>query len=100
MVQGPYNGHTGLRRWVTDAFDVIEDRRFELDEIIDAGDEETVVSVQRALGRASHTGLEVSLRWAAVWTIRGGKAARIQGYATKAQALNAVGGAASAGPKP
>jgi len=60
---------------VTDAFDVINDRRFELDEIIDTGNDETVVTLQRALGQSSHTGLAFNLPWAAVWTVRGGKAA-------------------------
>src|SRR5918999_1399767 len=74
VVQGPYHGHAGVRQGVADAFDVANDRRFELDEAIDAGDGETVVSVQRAIGHSSNTGLEFDLRWAAVWTIRGGKA--------------------------
>ena len=91
MVQGPYHGHAGVRRWVTDAFDVLGDRRFELVEVIDAGNGETVVSVQRAIGRSSHTGLELNLRWAAVWTIRGGKVAHVQGYVGKTAALEAAG---------
>jgi uncharacterized protein len=91
LVQGPYHGHAGVRQWVADAFDVISNRRFELDEAIDTGDGETVVTVQRALGHSSHTGLELELPWAAVWTIRDGKVVRIQGYASKAKALEAVG---------
>jgi ketosteroid isomerase-like protein len=91
VVQGPYHGHAGVRQWVTDAFDVVNDRRFELDEAIDTGDGETVVTVQRALGYSRHTGLKFDLLWAAVWRIRGGKALHIQGYASKGQALEAVG---------
>ena len=91
VVQGPYHGHDGVRQWATDAFDVVVDRRFELNEAIDAGDGETVISVQRALGHSSHTGLKFDLKWVGVWTIRGGKVVRIQGYASKAQALEAVG---------
>ena len=91
VVQGPYYGHEGVRRWVTEAFDVVSERRFQLEEAIDMGDGETVVSVQRALGHSPHTGLPFDLPWAAVWTIRGGKAARIQGYVSKRAALEAVG---------
>jgi ketosteroid isomerase-like protein len=91
VVQGPYHGHAGVREWVTDAFDVVNDRRFELDETIDSEDGETVVTVQRALGHSSHTGLKFELRWAAVWTIRGGKVVHIQGYANKRAALEAAG---------
>jgi ketosteroid isomerase-like protein len=91
VVQGPYHGHAGVREWVSDAFDVINDRRFELEEAIDSGDGETVVTVQRALGHSTHTGLKFDLSWAAVWTIRSGKVVRIQGYLTKGAALEAVG---------
>jgi ketosteroid isomerase-like protein len=90
VVQGPYHGHAGVREWVTDAFDVISDRRFELEEAIDGGDGETVVTVQRALGHSTHTGLKFDLSWAAVWTIRSGKVVHIQGYLTKGAALEAV----------
>jgi hypothetical protein len=38
-----------------------------------------------------HTQIEVDLPWAVVWTIRDGKALRAQGYATKGEALEAVG---------
>ncbi len=91
MMQGPYHGHAGIRQWVADGFDVLDGRRFALDETIDAGDGETVVSVQRALGRSTHTGLDFELRWAAVWTIRDEKVVRIQGYVGKTRALAAAG---------
>jgi ketosteroid isomerase-like protein len=76
---------------VHDVFDVIDEPRVVLDEIIDAEDGETIVTVQRALGRARHTRLKVDFPWAAVWTVRGGKVVRAQGYASKAEALEAVG---------
>ncbi len=91
LVRGDYHGHEGVRQWVDEAFDVLEDRRFELVEATDAGDGETVVSVQRALGRSQHTGLPFDLPWAAVWTIRDGKVAAVQGYLNKAAALRAAG---------
>ncbi|MDQ3469751.1 MAG: nuclear transport factor 2 family protein [Actinomycetota bacterium] len=91
LVQGPYHGHDGVRRWFAEAFDVISDPRFELDEVIDGGDGETIVTVQRVLGHSGHTGLELHLRWALVWTIRGGKVAFIQGYAGRREALKAAG---------
>jgi ketosteroid isomerase-like protein len=63
----------------------------ELQEIIEADDGETVVSVQRTQGLMRHTQLPMDLLWAAVWTVRDGKAVRGQGYMTKAEALEAVG---------
>lgn len=91
VVQGPWHGHAGVRQWLDDAFDVIADRRFEVDELIDCEDGETVVTVQRATGMSTHTGLAFDLQWAAVWKIRAGRVVHVQGYATKAQALRAAG---------
>ena len=91
MVQGVYHGHRGVGEWVNQAFDVIEDRRVELRDTIDAGDGETVVTTQRIYGRSGHTGLDISLRWAARWTVRQGKVARVQGYLRKREALEAAG---------
>jgi ketosteroid isomerase-like protein len=69
-VQGPYHGPEGVRRYVRHIFEVIDESGVELDEIIDFEDGETIVTVQRALGRARHTQLKVDFPWAAVWTIR------------------------------
>ena len=91
VVQGAWHGHAGVLQWLDDAFDVIADRKFEIDEVIDGDDGETVVTVQRATGVSTHTGLAFDLQWAAVWTIHDGKVQRVQGYATKAQALRAAG---------
>jgi ketosteroid isomerase-like protein len=90
-VQGPYHGHQGVRRYVHDMFEVIDEPRVELDEIIDSEEGETVVTVQRALGRMRHTQLKADFRWAAVWTVRAGKIVHAQGYRTKAAALEAAG---------
>ena len=66
-----------------------EEIRFEPNEYIDAGDR--VVVVARLIGRGKKSGVEVSRDWAYVWTVRGGKALRMEGYATRDEALKAVG---------
>jgi hypothetical protein len=77
---------------MADEWDVIDEPRVEVDEIIDVGDGETVVSVHRTLGRARHTQLNIGdLRWAAVWTIRRAKALRARGYMSRGKALEAAG---------
>jgi ketosteroid isomerase-like protein len=89
-IQGPYDGHEGLAQWWEDLTEVIEDLRFEVKEVIDL-DDERVLSVQRALGRATHTGIEMDVLWASVVTLREGKIVRLQGYWTPEQAREAVG---------
>jgi ketosteroid isomerase-like protein len=50
MITGPYTGHHGVRDWVRDMFEAIEDPRFELEDVIELDDECVVVS-NRATGR-------------------------------------------------
>ena len=86
-----YHGHDGVRQWAAEVWEVFSEVRHELEEIIEADDGETVVSVQRTQGLMRHTKLPWDVLWAAVWTVRDGKAVRAQGYMTKAEALEAVG---------
>lgn len=70
---------------------MIEGPRVEVDESIEANDGETVVTMLRLLGRVRHSQIEIDYPWAAVWSVRDGMVLRAQGYATRAQALEAVG---------
>jgi ketosteroid isomerase-like protein len=63
--------------------------RTEIEEGIDLGDR--VLLRLRDFGRRAGSSQEVKLTAAAVWTVHGGKVARIDFYATRAEALKAVG---------
>jgi ketosteroid isomerase-like protein len=91
LVRGPYHGHEGMRRWREDVFDVFDEARVEVDELIDVGDGEAIVMFLRLRGIASHTRIEVDAPWAAVCRLRGGKLLHAQGYAGKREALEAAG---------
>jgi ketosteroid isomerase-like protein len=67
-VRGPYRGHDGVRQWATEVWEVFTDLHFEVEEIIEAADGETIVSVQRTVGRMRHTQIPTDDRWATVWT--------------------------------
>jgi ketosteroid isomerase-like protein len=90
-VGGEYHGHEGMRQWATEIWEVFSEFHNKLEELIEVGDGDTIVSVQKTHGRMRHTGLETRFRWAVVWTLKDGKAAAAHGYATKAQALEAAG---------
>jgi ketosteroid isomerase-like protein len=90
-VASEYHGHDGVRQWAIEVWEVFSELHHEVEEIIEAEDGETVVSVQRTQGRMSHTGLKTNFQWAVVWTLRDGKALRAHGYVTKADALKAAG---------
>lgn len=66
-----------------------EQIRFEPQEFIEAGDQ--VVVVARLVGRGRSSGVDVERIWAYVWTVRGGRALRLEGYVDRAEALTAVG---------
>jgi ketosteroid isomerase-like protein len=85
-----YHGHEGVRQWAAEVWEVFSEVHHDLEGIIEADDGETIVSVQRTHGLMRHTQLPMDLLWAAVWTVRDGKAVRGQGYMTKAEALEAL----------
>ena len=61
-------------------------------EIVDVhGDGETVLMLLRATGTASYSEIAIEVEWAAIWTVRGGKLLRAQGYLDRAEALEAAG---------
>ncbi len=86
-----FHGHDGVRQWGVEIWEVFDGLHNELEELIEAGGEETVVSVQRTQARMRHTGLEADFLWAAVWTIRDGRVVRAIGYLGREDALEAVG---------
>jgi ketosteroid isomerase-like protein len=91
VTDATYRGHDGVRRWISDIFDVLDDdARLEIEEILATGDDFLVARFcWVGLGAGSQMPLE--LRWpGAVW-FRDGKMARAVGYWNAGDALEAVG---------
>jgi ketosteroid isomerase-like protein len=86
---GEWHGAAGLLQFTANQMDALSDMWIEAEDFVDAGD--VLVVPLRLGGRARHTGIEVELPAAHVWTVRAGKAARLETYADKAEALKAVG---------
>jgi ketosteroid isomerase-like protein len=84
-----YHGVEGMRRYFELWSDVMDDVKFLPKEFIDAGDR--VVMPFRVVARSRQTGLELDQHAVQVWTIRNGRAVRVEVYPTKAEALSAVG---------
>jgi ketosteroid isomerase-like protein len=82
-------GYDAVKRYIESFAKHWEAIRFEPEEFLDAGD--SVVVVARLVGRGKRSGVEVTHRWAYVWTVRGDKALSMVGYADRAEALKAVG---------
>jgi ketosteroid isomerase-like protein len=84
------NGEDAVRRYVQDWFDTFDDFSATTEELVDLGGER-VLAVQRISGRAKLSGVETRLRYAVIYTLRGGMIVRGREYADRSEALKAVG---------
>ena len=73
---GPTRGVEAMREMLVRWFEGLEDVRFEAERFVDLGDRVLVVALMRARGRGS--GIEVAERYGHLWTLRHGKAVRIE----------------------
>jgi ketosteroid isomerase-like protein len=74
--------------WVT-WFEAFERVEFEIESVVETGDE--VIAFIRASGRGRESGLDVDQRLPSVWTVRGGRVVRVRAYRNEAEALEAAG---------
>jgi ketosteroid isomerase-like protein len=84
-----YRGHDGIRRYFQSFEDVMDEIRFQPERFWEVGP--SVVALVRITAKGRQTAIAVEQRIAQVWTIREGRAKRVQTYASLAQALAAVG---------
>jgi len=88
--RGPIHGRDAMRAYVQDWMDTFDEFWIEPVELIDTGGG-VVVGVVRYGGRAKLSGIELDETFGVVFTIRDRKIARGREYATRAEALEAVG---------
>jgi ketosteroid isomerase-like protein len=84
-----YHGHDGVRRQQERFREAWASFSIEPEEFIEAGDQLVVMVKLVAQGKGS--GVEVEARGAHVWTVRDGRAVRLEMYVDPARALAAVG---------
>jgi ketosteroid isomerase-like protein len=85
----PRYGHDGFVSWLQSWLEPWERYRIEVDELIDVG--ERVIAVCREFGRRKDSGFEVEQPTYHVWTLKGGKAVRLDATYERAYALEAAG---------
>jgi ketosteroid isomerase-like protein len=85
-----YRGHEGIRRYFAGFEGVMDEVRWEADELIEAPDDRVVAGI-RLLTRSVATGLELELPVWQLCTVRDGKVLRIEGFAKREDALRAAG---------
>jgi ketosteroid isomerase-like protein len=82
-----YRGHEGMRRYFA-AFEGLDDVRFEFVDAVAKGDKVVVTMILRAKG--TDTGIPVEQLAHQMWTIRNGKAVRVEAFVNKEDALAAA----------
>ena len=85
-----YHGVAGFREFLSEWLEAWDDWHIELAHVHDA-EGDRVVSVFRQTGKSKHTGLDVTMTFATVSTLRDSRTLRVQAYTTPEEALEAVG---------
>ena len=86
-----YRGESGWRDWMEDLFEEFTGTpRYELEQIIAAG-EDYVVAEYCIRGRSARSGKPLAFRWAGATWFGHGAVTRAAGYASRREALEAVG---------
>ena len=90
-VRGTYRGRDGIRQWAEEVWDVIDECRMEMEDVLPTGDDDVYVMMLRVRGVARHSRIPIDETWAAIWTTRDGMLYRAQGYVSRREALRAAG---------
>jgi len=84
-----YVGHEGVRRYFESFLEAMDEIRFHVEQMWDAGD--SVVLALRVTARGRQTAIPVEQRMAQVWHVRDGKADRATIYSSVGEAFEAAG---------
>jgi uncharacterized protein len=84
-----YRGHEGFRRWYADSFESFEELQNDWLEFRDLGNR--VLAFGRVHARGRESGVEIDSPMAWVFTVRGGKLVKAEGFLDPAEALEAAG---------
>jgi ketosteroid isomerase-like protein len=84
-----YRGREEVRRYVEDWLGTFDDLKLDLEEPTEIG--ERVVAPVNGYARGRGSGLALETRFCQVWTVRDGIALAMQEYASRGDALDAIG---------
>jgi ketosteroid isomerase-like protein len=85
---GVYHGRASVRRFLEEFLESWDEFRQDVEEVIEADGKVVVFLHLSARGRES--GVSVDARYAHVWTMRDGKAVRVDAYYDREEALEAA----------
>jgi ketosteroid isomerase-like protein len=82
-------GHFGVLNFLNTLTESFASEHIDAEDIVDSGDQ--VLVMVRLSGRGRASGIDIDQRFAMVWTLRDGRAIRMDMYLTRDEALKAVG---------
>ena len=86
---GVYRGRDAVKKYNEVLFDQFESIRFEIEDLVDAGERVVITTTQHAVPKGGQA--EMSVQVCEVWTVREGLLAERHSYSTREQALEAAG---------
>jgi uncharacterized protein len=89
FVGGTYRGHEGIRTLLRLTAEVFDEFRYEVEELVDAGD--SVVVLGRIHARGVHSGATGTQYGALVFGVRDGRVVAYRSYLSRDDALKAAG---------
>jgi ketosteroid isomerase-like protein len=89
MTDTVYRGHEGFLENLAELTEVFDDFQIEPEELTEGGD--AIFAVVRVSGRGRSSGVAIDQRLFHVWTIRDGKALRLEIHSDRERALRAAG---------
>jgi ketosteroid isomerase-like protein len=86
---GIYRGHEGVRQWLAELSEVVEDLDGHVDEIHEI-DENRYLAAGRFRGRGKESGAQFDMEMAWVYRFREGQLIRYEAYFDRAEALSSL----------
>ena len=89
-IEPVYHGHDGFGRYLASILDAFAEYRAEPEDLLDAADQVVTLAIER--GRGKQSGVPVMIGYTAhIWTLRDGRAIRLDVNWDRDDALKAVG---------
>lgn len=85
-IETSYRGYDGIARYLATIYDAFEDYHAEPERLIDSGERVVVLAIERGRGRFSGAPAEIR-HTAHIWTLRDGRAVRLDVNWDREQAL-------------
>ena len=74
-----YNGHDGVRRYFDSFYEIVDDLRFDAEELLEVAPD-TIVARGHITGQGRESGIPIEMRVPLLMRLRGGKLVEMSGY--------------------